>query len=112
MKSHLRNVSGHRSHRAASRFRERFGVAWRPKGDAPSAHQLFDELDGHEIRTDDGPVPLEVFSVCDQGGHRWVQVGFHGHDPGMLILEVPASEPAQRVVETIASLVDHGSAVA
>ncbi len=52
--------------------------------------QLFNALDGCYLQIGGHRHRIEIYSVCDQGGHRWVQLGLVGHSSYMITLKVAA----------------------
>lgn len=52
--------------------------------------QLFYALDGRYVKIGGVRHRLEIYSVCDHHGHRWVQLALIGESSYMLTLKVAA----------------------
>jgi hypothetical protein len=65
------------------------------------AEELFTELNGCQIGRGDERATVEIYSVSDQAGHRWIQVGLHGATETMFTVEVPSTLGAADVSRTI-----------
>ena len=62
---------------------------------APSAEELFSAVDGHELAVFDRRWTVEVFSVAEINGARFIQLALRGISDHMLTLRVrpPAGAP-------------------
>jgi len=67
------------------------------------ADRLFGALDGRDLTIAGGRWRIEVFSVSECDGHRWVQLALSGEKRGMLTMKVSPSDGAGRVLMGISS---------
>jgi hypothetical protein len=67
------------------------------------ADRLFIALDGRDLTLAGGRWRIEVFSVSECDGQRWVQLALSGEKNGMLTMKVSPSDGAGRVLMGISS---------
>ena len=67
------------------------------------ADRLFVALDGRDLTIAGGHWRIEVFSVSESGGQRWLQLALSGERRGMLTMKVSPSDGAGRVLMGISS---------
>jgi hypothetical protein len=67
------------------------------------ADRLFVALDGRDLTIAGGRWRIEVFSVSECGGYRWLQLALSGEKHGMLTLKVSPSDGAGRVLMGIST---------
>ena len=67
------------------------------------ADRLFVALDGRDLTIGGGQWRIEVFSVSECDGDRWVQLALSGEKHGMLTMKVSTSDGAGRVLLGISS---------
>ncbi len=68
---------------------------------------LFSALDGRELIAMGRRWQVEIFSICDQGSERWVQLALHGVTDYMLTFRLAAGNTARDLVPTILSWLMH-----
>ena len=67
------------------------------------ADRLFVALDGRDLTIAGGRWRIEVFSVSECGGQRWVQLALSGEKHGMLTMKVSPNDGAGRVLMGIST---------
>lgn len=67
------------------------------------ADRIFVALDGRDLTIAGGRWRIEVFSVSECEGCRWVQLGLSGEKRGMLTMKLSPSDGAGRVLLGISS---------
>jgi hypothetical protein len=72
---------------------------WTPEDDGTfvDADEMFAALDGLETVVDDQPYQLEIFSVYDRAGIRWVQLAVAGAATRIVTLQVRVTDSAGAV---------------
>jgi hypothetical protein len=72
---------------------------WTPEVEDPfvEADEVFAALDGLETVVDDQPYQLEIFSVYDRAGIRWVQLAVAGAATRIVTLQVRVTDSAAAV---------------
>lgn len=67
------------------------------------ADRIFVALDGRDLTIAGGRWRIEVFSVSECEGCRWVQLGLFGEKRGMLTMKLSPSDGAGRVIMGIST---------
>jgi hypothetical protein len=67
-------------------------------GQELSAERMFDALDGRMITVGGQQWRLEVYSVCDQDGWRWIQLSLEGEPHYALTMRLSLREGIKHVV--------------
>ncbi len=80
------------------------------QNDALSAARLFEALDGRALFVDHKNWQINVFSVHDEDGCRWVQLALEGPDNHPLTLRMSQYESVKAVVYTLISWLSDPSA--
>jgi hypothetical protein len=62
---------------------------------------LLERLDGTAVTSARQTWLLEVYSVSDAGGWRWVQLGLRGDPPYSLIVRMAPTEGSDHIVEAL-----------
>jgi len=69
-----------------------------------TSEQLFIALDGRSVVAGSGGrYRIEVYSVRDEAGCRWIQLGLHGVTAHMLTIRQTPGDGAQHVVLALSS---------
>jgi hypothetical protein len=69
-----------------------------------TAEELFVALDGRHVASRTDRYRIEVFSVRDEAGHRWVQLALRGAtSQRMLTVRLNPGDTAQHAIHTLAS---------
>ena len=69
-----------------------------------TAEELFRALDGRTILAPSGPHRMEVFSIRDEAGERWVQLALTGErSRRFLSVRLKPDEAAQHVILTLSA---------
>jgi hypothetical protein len=76
-----------------------------PDGSRPDG--LFSALDGRELIAMGRRWTVEIFSICDQGSERWVQLALHGVTDYMLTFHLTPGNTARDLVPTLLSWLMH-----
>jgi hypothetical protein len=76
-----------------------------PEGSRPDG--LFSALDGRELIAMGRRWTVEIFSICDQGSERWVQLALHGVTDYMLTFHLTPGNTARDLVPTLLSWLMH-----
>lgn len=71
--------------------------------EADSSEALFHALDGCELRARGELWHLEIFSVCELGGARYVQLALNGSERHMLTLRVNHDADIRRLIPRLLS---------
>jgi hypothetical protein len=69
-----------------------------PSGPDPEAEALFALLDGRELIVLGRHFRIDVFSVCEMGGCRYIQLSLHGSEEYMLTLRVASGADSSQVI--------------
>jgi hypothetical protein len=69
-----------------------------PLGPSRDAETLFSLLDGRELIVLGRRFRIDVFSVCEMGGCRYVQLSLHGAEHYMLTLRLGGMADIERIV--------------
>jgi predicted secreted hydrolase len=65
------------------------------------AEQLFVALDGRDLHVSGEAWHLEVYSVCEQAGRRWIQLAIDGPQHYMLTLALATGSGVSQAVRTL-----------
>jgi hypothetical protein len=68
--------------------------------------ELFLALDGRRLSAPAGSWRLEIYSICDQHGIRWIQLAMKGHTSHTLTVQVEPWRSGEEVLEMLASRCD------
>ena len=77
----------------------------RPATEPPGskAERLFAELDGRDLLVSGEAWHLEVYSVCEQAGRRWIQLAIDGPQHHMLTLALATGSGVGHAVRALSS---------
>jgi hypothetical protein len=68
--------------------------------------ELFLALDGHRLSVPAGSWRVEIYSICDQHGTRWIQLAMKGHTSHTLTVQVEPWRSGEEVLEMLAGRYD------
>lgn len=97
-------------HRPAVHHVGSYGQTWlAPSGwnrldatiDRLDADELFATLDGRSITTPNGAWLVEIQSIFDEAGYRWIQLTLNGNPPYSLTFQLNAGDDADEAVRAL-----------
>lgn len=89
------------------------GTAAQPPASRPEAEhgeKVYWALDGRDVVVLGKRWHVEVFSVVEHGGHRFVQLSLDGPERYMLTLRVVPATPVNRLIQALLSWLTHPTA--
>jgi hypothetical protein len=69
----------------------------------PRPEQLFEALDGQSVSSGGQRWLIEVYSVTELAGARWVQLGLHGEHERSMTLKLPQGGDEREAMEALAA---------
>jgi hypothetical protein len=68
--------------------------------------QLFDLLDGHVLPGSRRASRLNIYSICDGHGARWIQLSLRGQPDRSLTLQVSQHEGVEEILRKLTKQID------
>ncbi len=73
----------------------------------PTPTEIFDALDGHSLELSDQRWRIEIYSLLEQDGWRWVHLALRGETDHVLIVKVLPFENENHVVGALLTWLDN-----
>jgi hypothetical protein len=78
-------------------------MAKKPQGLPVQPERLFSDLDGHDLKIAGRRWHVEVYGVCDQGDHRWLQLSLRGRGRHMITVTLHRGDGARKAVPLLSA---------
>jgi hypothetical protein len=82
-----------------------------PQGSFVEPDALFGALDGRHLVAMGNHWRVEVYSVCDRSGRRWIQLGLEGAQRYLVLLRLSAGDGAASAVSALISWLAHAAMI-